>query len=232
MRWRGANPEIEAGHFPTLQARLDDISAKTRELVPAEKLAIYDRARQEICASGVAARALRAGDRAPEFELPDAEGRLVGSAGLLARGPLVLVFFRGRWCPYCTQQLAAMQQVEPEFEAAGASLLAISPQSVKHTYLTRDQHHLKNVLSDAGNAVARRFGLVYRVPDYLKEMYLRTFVNLKVYNGDEAWELPVPATYIVAPGGAIAWAAVEGDHTRRPEPAEVLQRLRQMAPAV
>lgn len=232
MRWRGANPETETESFPTLQARLDDISAKTRNLVPAEKLAVYDRALEEVRASGVAERALQAGDRAPEFELPDCNGQLLRSAELMQAGPLVVVFFRGRWCPYCHQQLAAMQQVEPEITRAGASLVAISPQNSKHTYLTRDQHHLKfPLLSDAGNAVARQFGLAYRVPDYLKQMYLRTFVNLKVYNGDESWELPVPATYIIAPGGSILWAAVDSNYMRRPEPAEVVERLRQLAPS-
>jgi peroxiredoxin len=227
LKWRGANPQTAPEQFATLQAKLDDISAQTRSLVPAEKLAVYDRAREELRASGLAGRALQAGDRAPDFELPDAGGKLVRSADLLARGPLAAVFFRGRWCPYCHQQLAAMQGVADDIAAAGASLVAISPQNAKHTYLTRDQHHLTfPVLSDAGNAVARQFGLVYRVPDYLRDVYLRTFVNLKVYNGDESWELPMPAACVIAPGGRIAWATVESDYTRRPEPAEIVARLR------
>lgn len=229
MKWRGANPETATAQFPTLQAKLDDISAQTRSLVPAEKLAVYDRAREELSGSGMAQQALKAGDRAPEFELPDANGQPVRSAGLLARGPLALVFFRGRWCPYCHQQLAALQRAAAEVSAAGAALVAISPQNAKHTYLTRDQHHLTfPVLSDAGNAVARQFGLAYRVPDYLRQTYLRTFVNLKVYNGDESWELPLPATYVIAADGVIAWAAVESDYTRRAEPAEVVERLRSL----
>jgi peroxiredoxin len=139
---------------------------------------------------------------------------------------LVIIFYRGRWCAYCNTQLAALQEVHQEIAAAGASLVAISPQTQKHTYMTRDMHKLRfPVLSDQGNQVARKFGLVYRVPADLKAMYERIMTKLPGYNGDQTWELPLAATYIVQPDGIISWARVDVDWRRRPEPEEIVAKL-------
>jgi len=170
---------------------------------------------------------LGVGQKAPSFELKDHNGRTVSSADLLARGPLVICFFRGRWCPFCVGQLEAMNMVVTQFQEAGASLVAISPQTVQQSFLMADQHKLRfPLLSDSGNQVARQFGLVYRVPDYQQAVYRRAFVNLPFANGDESWELPLPATYIVGRDGTIRFAAVHVDYTERPEPAEILMQIK------
>ena len=107
---------------------------------------------------------------------------------MLRNGPLAIVFYRGRWCAYCNTQLAAMQQVHQEIALAGASLVAISPQTQKHSYMTRDMHKLRfPVLSDAGNEVARKFGLVYRLPAQLQAIYETIMTKLPGYNGDQSW---------------------------------------------
>ena len=117
---------------------------------------------------------------------------------LLSKGRLVICFFRGRWDPFCCGQLEAMNRILPEIEGTGASLVAISPQTVKHSFFMADQHKLRfRLLSDAGNQVARQFGLVYRVPDGQQAIYRRSFINLPFTNGDESWELPIPGTYIL-----------------------------------
>src|SRR5215472_858274 len=126
-----------------LQQQLDDLTAKLRSLVPAERLAAIDCAAEELVHSGLADRALKAGDQAPSFELPDGDGMMWRSEELLRSGPLVIVFYRGRWCAYCNAQLAALQQIHSQLAAGGASLLAISPQTLKHSYMTRDTHHLR-----------------------------------------------------------------------------------------
>jgi peroxiredoxin len=134
----------------------------------------------------------------------------------------VLVFYRGRWCAYCNTQLQALREVHSQIAAAGASLVAISPQTQKHTYMTRDMHILKfPVLSDQGNAVARKFGLVYRFPAELQSLYESIMTKLPGYNGDKSWELPLAATYIVQPDGRIKFARVDVDWRRRPEPEEI-----------
>ena len=223
-----------------MSAQLDALTTQLRSLVPAERLTTVDRAAEELARSRLAERALKTGDQAPAFELPDGDGMLWRSEDLLSpftpnpgangallrRGPLIIVFYRGRWCAYCNTQLAALQEIHPLFAAAGASLVAVSPQTQKHSYMTRDMHKLRfPVLSDAGNRVARQFGLVYRVPAELQAMYEGIFTRLPGYNGDQSWELPLAASYVLQPDGKISWARVDADWRKRPEPEQVLDIL-------
>jgi peroxiredoxin len=210
----------------TLNQQLDQLTAKLRAMVPAERLAVVDLAAEELIHSGLASRALKADDRAPSFELPDGDGMLWRSEDLLRSGPLAIVFYRGRWCAYCNAQLSALQEIHPWIAEAGASLIAISPQTQKHSYMTRDMHKLRfPVLSDAGNHVARKFGLVYRLSPELQAMYESIMTKLPGYNGDQSWELPLAATYVVQPDGKIVWARVDADWRQRPEPEELLRVL-------
>jgi peroxiredoxin len=209
-----------------LQNQLDALTTQLRSLVPAERLATVDRAAEELVRSRLEERALKAGDQAPTFELPDGDGMLWRSEELLRGGPLVIVFYRGRWCAYCNTQLSVLQEVHQQIAAAGASLVAISPQTQKHSYMTRDMHKLRfPVLSDAGNQVAREFELVYRVPPELQTMYESIMTKLPGYNGDQSWELPLAATYVVQPDGKISYARVDADWRKRPEPEELLRVL-------
>jgi peroxiredoxin len=213
----------------SLRNQLEELTARLQALVPAERLATIDRAVKQLHASGLTAGALHAADRAPVFELPDGDGALWRSEDLLRHGPLVIVFYRGRWCAYCNAQLVALQQVHSRIAAAGASLVAISPQTQKHSYLTRDMHRLRfPVLSDTGNGLARQFGLVYRVPAELQQMYESIFTKLPGYNGDQSWELPITATYIVRSDSTIAYAQLDADWRQRAEPEEVLSSLAQL----
>ncbi len=138
----------------SLNDQLDSLTAKLRAMVPAERLAVVDRLRRRsLVKSGLADRALKVGDHAPSFELPDGDGMLWRSEDLLRSGPLVIVFYRGRWCAYCNAQLSALQEIHSQIAEAGASLVAISPQTQKHSYMTRDMHKLRfPVLSDAGKS--------------------------------------------------------------------------------
>src|SRR6476661_3069001 len=208
----------------SLQSPLDSLTAKLRAMVPAERLAVVDLAAEELIHSGRAGRALKAGDHAPAFELPDGDGMLWRSEDLLRGGPVAIVFFRGRWCAYCNAQLSALQEIHPQIAAAGASLVAISPQTQKHSYMTRDMHKLRfPVLGDAGNQVARKFGLVYRLLPDMQAMYESIMTKLPGYNGDQSWELPFAATYVVQPDGKIFWTRIDADWRHRPEPEELLQ---------
>jgi len=193
-------------------------------MVPAERLAVVDLAAAQLSHSGLADNALRIGDHAPTFELPDGDGMLWRSEDLLRGGPLAVVFFRGRWCAYCNAQLNALQEIHSQIAEAGASLVAISPQTQKHSYMTRDMHKLRfPVLSDAGNQVARKFGLVYRLSPEMQSIYESIMTKLPGYNGDQSWDLPLAATYVVQPDGRILWARVDADWRKRPEPGELLQ---------
>jgi peroxiredoxin len=227
MKWRSLEEST-----PGTEARpLREIFAERRELiakyVPAATLGVHARVVADLKAQGLAAKSLAVGARAPQFSLPDHNGKPVSSAELLGRGQVVLCFFRGRWDPFCCGQMEAMNRILPEIEQADASLAAISPQTVKQSFFMADQHQVRfPLLSDAGNSVARQFGLAYRVPDEQEAIYRRAFVNLPFINGDESWELPIPATYILDRDSTILYASANEDYTDRPEPAEMLETLR------
>ena len=209
-----------------LNDQLDQLTAKLRAMVPAERLAVIDLAAEELIHSGLAGRALKSGDRAPAFELPDGDGMLWRSEDLLRSGQLVIVFYRGRWCAYCNAQLAALQEIHPQIAEAGASLVAISPQTQKHSYMTRDMHKLHfPVLSDQGNQVARKFALVYRLSPEMQAMYESIMTKLPGYNGDQSCEMPLAATYVVQKDGKISYARLDADWRKRPEPEEILRAL-------
>lgn len=209
-----------------LNRQLDELTAKLRAMVPAERLVTVDRAAENLVRSGIAQHTLKIGDIAPRFDLPDGDGMRWRSEDLLRRGPLVIVFYRGRWCAYCNAQLSALQEIHPRIAEAGASLVAISPQTQKHSYMTRDMHKLRfPVLSDQGNQVARKYGLVYRLSPELQSMYESIMTKLPGYNGDQSWELPLAATYVVQPDGRIFWVRIDADWRHRPEPEELMQIL-------
>jgi len=183
----------------------------------------HERAAQELFASGVEDRILPVGAIAPEFALKDATGRLVRSADLLALGPLVIKFFRGRWCPYCVTELETWRDLYGTLREREALMVAISPQSERQNDFMAGQHGLPfPVLSDPGNAVAEQFGLVYTVPEYHRAYYLSILVNIPFINGEPSWSLPLPATYVISPAGRVVLAEAHADFRVRPEPAEAL----------
>lgn len=196
---------------------------------PAERVALYEAKINELRATFALRRALAAGDPAPDFSLPDPQGGLVSLSELLPRGPVVVTFYRGGWCPYCNLQLRAYQALLPELADLSASLLAISPQLPDGSLSTRETNALAfPVLSDVGNAVARGFGLVYALPQELRDTLQSLGKALPGINGDDSWELPVPATYVIAPDRRIALAFVEVDYRRRLAPEDILTCLQAM----
>jgi peroxiredoxin len=179
--------------------------------------------------AGVGAQAPRAGDPAPTFTLPDARGGEVSLRRLLVDGPVVLVFYRGQWCPYCDLTLRAYQELLPRIHALGAELVAISPQIPDESLSTAEKKNLAfSVLSDVGNRVARRYGLVFQVPAGLDLLHKGFGVDLARSNGDASNELPVPGVFIVARDGRVAFGWSNADYRERLEPAVVLQRLEQL----
>lgn len=227
MKWRSleeSNPAIDLRPLREIFAERKQMIAK---YVPPETTAIHARAVEELKLRGIAAGALPVGAKAPRFELQDHGGKLVRSSDLLGRGRLVVCFIRGRWCPFCVGQMEAMNLALPLIDEAGASLVAISPQTVKQSFFMRDQHRLRfPLLTDAGNQLARQFRLTYRVPAEQEAIYRRAFVNLPFTNGDDSWELPIPATYIIDRDGTILYASADEGYTERPEPGEIVAFLR------
>ena len=210
-----------------LQDQLDEITANTRHLVQAERLAVGERAVEELFATGLEERILQVGAMAPGFALKDSNGRMLRSADLLAIGPLVVKFFRGRWCPYCMTELERWRDLYERLRGRGALMVAISPQTERQSDFMVGHHGLPfPVLSDPGNKIAEQFGLVYPVPDYHRAYYRSIMVNIPFVNGDESWRLPLPATYVIARDGRVVFAEAHADYRVRPEPEEALGVLR------
>jgi peroxiredoxin len=226
MKWRS----VEESALGMDTRPLRDILAQRKELiakyVTPETQAIHDRALAELKERSLADNILRIGEKAADFELPDHNGKIVSSANLLANGRLVISFIRGRWCPFCVGQMEAMNIALAQMARCGASFVAISPQTVRQSFFMHDQHKLGfPLLSDSGNKVARQFGLTYQVNDEQQAVYRRAFVNLPFANGDETWELPIPATYILDRDRTVLYASANEDYTERPEPDEIVDIL-------
>jgi peroxiredoxin len=212
--------------MPRLQDQLDEITAQTRNLVQPERLAVGERAIEALFASGVEDRLLPVGSQAPGFSLPDFSGKVVRSADLLALGPLVINFFRGRWCPYCVTELETWRDLYPTLRERGAMVIGISPQTQRQSDFTAGQHQIPfPLLSDPGCAVASRYGLVWTLPDYLQRYYRGILLNIPFINGDESWKLPIPATYVIDQDGKILYAEGHADFRVRPEPEDVLRAI-------
>jgi peroxiredoxin len=210
----------------SLQDQLDEITANTRLLVQPERLAVSERYVEELFLSGAESSILPIGAKAPPFELLDFTGKRVRSSDLLALGPLIVNFFRGRWCPYCATELETWRELLPAIRERGALLVATSPQTVRHNDFTADQHSLPfPVLSDPGCAVAESFGLSYTLPPHMQKHYRGILVNIPFVNGDETWRLPLPATYVIGQNGVVLFAAAYADFRVRPEPQTVLASL-------
>jgi peroxiredoxin len=218
--------------LPSLQDELDRITQNTRALVQPERLAISEQASEDLFATGIEDRILPVGARTPEFTLPDAlTGKPVHSTDLLALGPLVIKFFRGRWCPYCVTELEVWRDLHAEIRSMGALLVAISPQTPRQNDFTLQQHELPfPILSDTGAALAEQFGIAYSVPEAHRSYYQGILVNLPFVNSgstyknatESSWHLPLPALFVVKQDGTVAFSEAHADFRVRPEPADVL----------
>jgi peroxiredoxin len=172
-------------------------------------------------------RALAVGDRAADFELPNAQGRRIRLADQLERGPVVLTFYRGAWCPFCNMQLRGLQQALPEIEALRASLLAISPQLPDGSRAIIDKNGLTlEVLSDLNSTVASAYGITFTLSPTDQALFLEVGNDLRKANGDSRWVLPAPATFVIATDGTIHHARVDPDYTSRIRADEILSALR------
>ncbi len=211
----------------SLQDDLDALRAEFVRSAPPGRAELYDAKVEELRRTFPIEQTLRTGNYAPGFTLPNPSGRPVSLAGLLRGGPAVVTFYRGGWCPYCNLQLRAYQQVLGEITALGAKLVAISPQLPDGSMSTAEMNRLSiDVLSDIGNRVARSFGLVYSLPQELRTALASNNKALPGINGDKSWELPLPATYVIAPDHRITLAEVELDYRERLEPDAIMTALR------
>ena len=210
--------------MPTLSERLAAMREKTATFLKPEIAQLLERHTDELRAPGANLHPRQAGDIAPAFSLQDLDGNLISSAELLARGPLVVSFYRGTWCPFCNEELKALNESYEDFRRLGASLVAITPQSAASANAYRSDHGIAfPMLVDPNADVAERFGLAYSFPEYLSELYRNVFQNdLARVNDAGTWRLPIPARYVIARNGTIVNAEVNADYRYRPDPEATL----------
>lgn len=182
---------------------------------------------QRLMSSNITDNASNVGDKAPEFRLPTVKGGDTTLSELLESGPVVLSFYRGGWCPFCNLEFKALHDKLPEMQALGATLVGISPEALAVSQQTAQDNALEfEVLSDEGNRVARDYGLVMIVDEAIRPHYMQWGIDIPTANGDETFELPVPATYVIDQSGVIRAAHVDKDYTKRMEPADIVAALR------
>jgi len=213
-------PQIDA----TLQEQIDAFRAERASKGPTnpEATAAREKMLEQLVQSEAVKVSLQMGAQAPDFLLPNVDGTIVSLSTLLQSGPVVITFYRGDWCPFCNFTLRAYERILPQIQAAGAVLVAISPQIPDYSILTAQSRELTYpVLSDVGNAVARRYGLVFIVPEAVRPYS----ANLLQYNGDESWELPMTGTFVVGHSGEVTLASVNPSYMLRLEPAAILAEL-------
>ena len=226
---------MSSSRNPSLQDQLDRITQSTRALVQPERLAISEKATEDLFHTGIEDRILKPGALAPAFTLEDAAThRPVHSADLLAIGPVVINFFRGRWDPYCITELEAWRDLHPQLRERGALLLAISPQTTRQNDFTLQQHGIAfPLLSDPGAAVAEQFGIAHTIPLHHRRYFQSILVNIPFSNAslsyhnatDTSWRLPLPAVFVISQDNTILFAEGHADSRVRPEPADILAIL-------
>ena len=193
---------------------------------PEEIKSVMSQATTDLINTRLAEESLGKGDKLPNFSLPNAVGEEVTLESLLSKGAVVVSFYRGGWCPYCNMELRALQQALPEIEAKGATLVAISPETPDSSLSTKEKNELSfEVLSDLGNKLAQQLGLVFTLPESLRPIYNNFGIDIPAHNGDDSFELPLPATYVVSADGTVVYSFASADYTERLDPSQIVNAL-------
>ena len=197
--------------------------------IPTDTLKTLMAELQVLIDAGIAEKAVREGHSFPAFELNNAKDETRSLSDFLSQGPLVISFYRGAWCPYCNLEINALQQRLPEITAAGAQLIAISPQRPdKSADQVASSQLTFEVLSDLENKLAKKCGLVFTLPESLRPIYEAWQIDIPGHNGDDSFELPIPATYVIDADGNVRYAHVNMDYTQRLEPDIIIEQLKKL----
>lgn len=223
-----AVPNTAADDYIPLQDTLDARKAAFEATADPEKKRVYADGIDAVRNSGILEAARQVGDTAPDFTLNNAIGRPVRLYDALKNGPVVLTWYRGGWCPYCNLTLHRLQEELPRFRAAGATLLALTPELPDSSMSTTEKHALEfDILSDIGNGAARAYGVVFRLTPEVAARYQESF-DLHAYNGNASNELPLAATYVIDTKGVIRYAFLSPDYRDRAEPRDILEAVRKL----
>jgi peroxiredoxin len=214
----------------SLAEQLAEFKAGFKTRATPERVATMEQATQELRDSGIEKSALQVGQAAPGLTLPNALSKPIALASLWAQGPLIVVFYRGGWCPYCNLELRAWQALLPQLNSLGAQIVAISPQLPDNSLSTAEKNALAfEVLSDSALSAANGFGLAFEMPESLIQVYQTVGHDLPNVNGNGRWVLPVPATYLIDRQGIIQYAHIDADYRTRAEPDDIIEQIKKLA---
>ncbi|TWT84606.1 putative peroxiredoxin bcp [Planctomycetes bacterium CA13] len=232
---QNANPQskqtgpTQSEEIPMLSERLEAKAAASATRLPEDVRQTYARGIVTVRATGIEKSAKQVGDGAIDAQLSGWDGKSIKLSDLWQDGPIVLMWYRGGWCPYCNIQLRAMQQSMDKLENAGAKLVVLTPELPEKAKETAEANDLDIVaLHDKGNAVARKYGLVFQLPKAIVPAY-RDKLKLPQYNGNDAMELPLSATYVIDKSGKITYAFLDADYKKRAEPVDVIEAVKKAA---
>ncbi len=212
----------------TLEEQLQGVRNHIASVAPGAAVEAIQTDIDKLIQSGIAEGALKVGQTAPDFTLTNVQGQPVKLSDKLAQGPVVLVFYRGEWCPYCNLTLRTYQKDLSRFQELGAQLVAVSPQTADHSLAVATKNELTfEVLNDRNNNVAREYGLVFKVGEDLRPHLSGLGADVPTFDGEDSWELPIPGVYVIGQDGLVRLAHVDPDFRNRPEPEQLLAALRQ-----
>jgi peroxiredoxin len=210
----------------SLSQTLLEANSRNRSKIPNEILSIMDEATKTLVNDGISKQAIQKGEVFPDFSLKNVKSNSVSLKSLLKKGPLVISFYRGGWCPYCNIELRALQAILPELNERGANLVAISPETPDNSLSTSEKNNLSfEVLSDIDNLLAKQIGLVFKLPKEIQSIYDTFGIDVAKHNQNDKFELPVAATFVINENGTVVYRYVNEDYTKRAEISEILEAL-------
>jgi len=213
----------------SLQEKLSQLNAQTTAALPEKSIAAMREETQRLRESHIVESAPQTGDGLEDFNLPNHLGKMQSLAALREHGPVVVTFYRGGWCPYCNLELRAYQAVLPQINAAGATLVAITPELPDASLSTSAKNELEfEILTDANADYTRKLGLVFTLPERLRPIYQGLGIQIEQHNGRGQFDLPLAATFVVDTDGTITSAFVDADYTSRAEPTHVVEILQSL----
>ncbi len=205
-----------------LNEKLQLIQKEMAQNIPVDILNAFGQSLQELIEQNLEDRALKVGDIAPDFTLPDAEGLPVSLYDTLQHNAVIISFFRGNWCPFCMAELTHYQEAINNNLVDSATVIAISPQSIHFNHDLKVQNNLEfRILSDKGNEIADKYGLVFTLQENIREIYKNMGADLELFNSDKTYKLPIPATYLIDKNKKIVFSSVSTNYMERADVCDI-----------
>lgn len=202
-----------------------------KNMIPEKQYNIFETEAKTLAEKYKNPLVVKVGDNAPEFSLTDSDGKRHDLESFLKKGPVVLNFYRGNWCPYCSLVLPMYEELASEFEKYNATVIAVSPQNTESLKKFTDKITPNvEILSDVGNIASRKYTTVFKYSEESQKAMKDLGYDFTSFYADDSAELPVPAVFVIGTDGVIHYAASEGgDFRERTEPSVILEEVKKLS---